>query len=203
VELNEIAEVRSEWVYDDGTIAQNIFNYVLQGTAPVSDAVVMTALAQKLDALYTELDDAISDTLVIQPYMFNIVAWSAALNRWYTKRNMGMSTASWTPANVNDPFPNQVAAVITAATSIPTIKGRKFFGGFSETTADGGNLNTATMTALAAAAVDYTDQISVGTGETLKPVVCSTREQGPVTIFAAEVNSILGTMRRRKPGVGT
>lgn len=202
MDIGDVIKVVEEMVMDDGTIAQNVFYYILQGSSSVDDAAIMLAIGAQLDDLYENLETYIADTLSLNPRLFNIVSWHSDTQKWETDRYVGSSVPTWTPSNVNDQLPNQIAAILTATTLIPKSRGRKFIPGFSDTVDTSGILSGAALTALAAAAADYIASLSVGAAETLKPCVASTTQGTALTFRASEAQSILGTQRRRKPGVG-
>lgn len=203
VAVGDVIQAVASLLLTDGTTALNIFHYRLDGdTAQVEDDV-MVAIATLLNNLYTDLQPLISDGCVVNPILFNIVAFNATEGGWRKTRELGYKTPTWAPTNIADVFPNQMAAVISAATAIPKRIGRKFFAGFAENQATGGELIGTALTALAAAAVDYMAWGPMGGSNYLVPVIPDANSAVSNGITAVTANSIMGTQRRRKPGVGS
>lgn len=125
------------------------------------------------------------------------------LQKWITDADLGIEAMTWEGEGIQDGLPNQMAAVLTAATSRPKARGRKFFPLFTETSVIIGDLIGAAQTGLAAAGVDYLAHLPLGGNDTLYPVIPSTTDGSPLGLVSVEANSILGTCRRRKPGVGS
>lgn len=202
VQIGDVVKAVSEFVFPDGTIGQNIFYYELAGDTPQDDDDIKDAITAAIDALYTLIDDCISDQIVVNPMAFTIVGWSIEEMKWVTEANLGYSTPTWAGANIADPFPNQIAAVLTAATARPKSRGRKFFPMFAENQAIVGDLIGGALTALAAAGALWLQNLPLGGANGLWPMVPSTLDGAKLGLQSVEVNSILGTYRKRKPGVG-
>jgi hypothetical protein len=202
VNIGDVVKAVSEFVFTDGTIGQNVFYYELAGENAQDDDDVKTAIVTAIDDLYTLIDDCISDEIVLNPMAFTIIGWSVEQMKWVTEANLGYETPAWAGANIADPFPNQIAAVLTAATARPKARGRKFFPMFAENQAIAGDLIGGALTALAAAGALWLQNLPLGGLDGLWPIVPSTLDGAKLGLQSVEVNSILGTYRKRKPGVG-
>ena len=104
-----------------------------------------------------------------------------------------------------DPLPNQIAAVAIGKVLGRRGFGRKFMAGVCENATLGGYIGTSFLASLAAFAAAYITQQSAG-AETLTPGVGVrdkvTHTWHVYTFTSAVVTNLLGTMRRRKIGVG-
>jgi hypothetical protein len=202
IENNDVIKCVVEMVLSDGTIAQNVWHYLAGLENSQSDGDVTSAIASVMDALYTLIDDYVGDEIIVNPAYFNIVSWSTELQKWVVDRDLGDETLTWEGASANDVMPNQMAAVITASTARPKVHGRKFFPFFVESSANAGDLIAGAVTALTAAAALWLTPLGLGGNNYLYAMVPSTTDGASLPLTSAQVNSIMGTMRRRKPGVG-
>jgi hypothetical protein len=96
----------------------------------------------------------------------------------------------------------QVAALVSAKTSVFKARGRKFLPGITEASTESGEITDATRTHLLEFLNVYLASVNVpATGRTWFPGVVSKN-----SVFApfssGNVSSFLSTMRRRKPGYG-
>lgn len=202
VNIGDVVKAVVEMVLPDGTIAQNVFHYRFAGDEAQLDDDVKTAIGASLDNLYDDITTWIGDGITVNPAFFNIVSWSVELGKWTTDSDLGIEDLTWAGESIGDPMPNQMAAVLTAATARPKARGRKFFPLFVETSAIGGELIQAAQDGLAAAGVDWLANLPLGGSNVLIPIVPSSVDGGELGLQSVEVNSIMGTQRRRKPGVG-
>lgn len=202
VEIGDVIKAVVEMVLPDGTIAQNVFHYRFAGDEAQLDSDVKTAIASSLDNLYDDITTWMGDGITVNPAFFNIVSWSTELSKWVTDSDLGIEDMTWAGQSIEDPLPNQMAAVLTAATMRPKARGRKFFPLFVDNAAIGTELIAAAQVGLAAAGVDWLVNLPLGGSNVLIPIVPSSIDGGELGLQSVEVNSILGTQRRRKPGVG-
>jgi hypothetical protein len=102
-----------------------------------------------------------------------------------------------------DSLPMQTAAVIRFTTGVARSQGRKFFGGFAEgAQADGGILQAGPLATLAIVAALILDGFSSGSGDCV-PGNYSTALTRFAPYAAALINTVMGTQRRRRYGIGT
>lgn len=98
-------------------------------------------------------------------------------------------------------MPMQVAIVIIGKTATKRTMGRKFIGPTSEAClSDGAIAAGSTAAALDAASAAYTSH-TLASGTQAVPMTWS-KLKGFHDVVATHVDSLAGTMRRRKPGVG-
>ena len=202
VENGDILRAVAEFEYPDGTIAQNVYHYLAQLTAPWDDVLTMSEITKHLETMYTLLENDISQNLIVHPLTFYKLIWDSATGSWEIAENLGQMVLDVTFLGLDDPFPNQVAGVVTAATNRPKSRGRKFVPGLMDASADGSDLVSSAVAALTAFAVDYiTDVVAGFDGQFVSGVVRTAVEEF-LPFVMAQVNSVVGTQRRRKPGVG-
>lgn len=100
-----------------------------------------------------------------------------------------------------DNLPNAVAAVLLGKASGLRHMGRKFFSGVAESYTLGNTLTTAGMAVAASALLAYITPFTGIGGGTIEPGTVNSA--GVFSPFVGGlVSSLLGSMRRRKPGVG-
>lgn len=147
-----------------------------------------------IDAILVQLQELVGTFVSFSTYEIQL---RVALE-WMST---GFFTVDFDPSSVADSIPNQMALVLIGkALGIHKI-GRKFIGGLSLGAVDGNGL---TVQALADAVVLlglYLSPFTGLTGGTLTPGILDKNEQFHPFVGGI-VSSFLGTMRRRKPGVG-
>lgn len=100
-----------------------------------------------------------------------------------------------------DPLPNAVAAVLVGKCGGLLGHGRKFFSGLTEGAVVGNILSTAAVTAFALGIIDYISSYTTAAGSSFAPGIVD--KTGTFHLFITGfVSSLLGSMRRRKPGLG-
>lgn len=202
VSNDDVLKVFLELVLGDGTIAQNVWHFKADFTDDQSDSAVSTAVETYIEDIYGALSAYLSDDFTINPSWLNKVAWDSDLQKWATTALVDIFTPSFTHTNTDDPFPNQIAPVMTANTFAPGSRGRKFIMGFVETSALAGDLVAGALTALGTALNHYIADETVSGANLLQVGVVRANAGNFLTFSDGAVNSVVGTQRRRKPGVG-
>jgi hypothetical protein len=192
-----------ELVLDDGTIAQNVFHWVAQFDEDQSDYDVKNAVETYIEDLYGAISTYLSDGFTINPSYLYKKVWDPTGAAWVIDELIYTFTPSFTHTNTDDPFPNQIAPVIVANTLRPKSRGRKFLMGFVETAADASDLVSGAVTALGTALNHYLADETVQGSNLLSPGVPREGVNTFLPFTDGAVNSVVGTQRRRKPGVGT
>lgn len=187
---------------EDGTIAQNVFYFQASFQTTQSDSAVAAAIESYIEDIYDAVVSFLSDGFTINPSYVHEVAYNSETSQWETVRLLDVINPSFTHTNTDDPFPNQIAPVLVANTTRPSSFGRKFLMGFVETAALGGDLTTSALTALATALASYIADETISAGNDLIVGVPRSHNSTFLTFTDGVVNSIVGTQRRRKPGVG-
>lgn len=191
-----------EMVYDDGSIAQNVFTWRAAFDAAQDFSVVLPLIAEYIEDMYDLIGPELKSTILWNPFILYRMVWNALLSQWEVGDVVGEYIITPTTTGTADAFPNQIAPVITAGTDRPKSRGRKFIPGCVETIADGSDLIASAITDFTNFAVEYADKILIATGNNMVPGVLRTGVQEFLPFTFALVNSVVGTQRRRKPGVG-
>lgn len=202
VSNSDVLKVFLELVLGDGTIAQNVFHMRAAFADDQTDAAVSTAVQGYIESIYDEVDTYLSDDFTINPSWLHTVVWSPTQSKWLTDYLIDTFTPSFTHTNTDDPFPNQIAPVLVGNSYAPKSRGRKFLIGFVETAALAGDLVTAALTDLAVAGSKYITPFTVTTGNNLVPGVPDHNSSTFWTFRDGSVKSVVGTQRRRTPGIG-
>jgi hypothetical protein len=198
----DVLKVFLELVLGDGSVVENVYHLRAAFADDQSDSAVSAAIEGYLEDIMGELSTYLSDSFTINPSWLNKTAWDPVGLKWITTYLVDIFTPSFTHTNTDDPFPNQIAPVMTGNTFTPASRGRKFLPGFVETAADAGNLVTGAVTALVSATSYYITPVEVSAGNNLVPGVPDEDSSTFWTFRDGSANTIVGTQRRRKPGVG-
>lgn len=202
----DILKVVVSWECPAFVIAQNVFYWQLNDPTPdnPTNAQIITALDTELTAMYGDLQTALSTEYEVEDFKTDRVEW--VVDKWETVENLGLNDLSIVGSNANDAVPHGVAAVITATTTRPQTRARKFLPGFGENLFEDSTLSGTILVALAAFITEWlNDRTVVGSAE-IVPVVLGmvgASEGNIYPLLAAAANAISGYQRRRKPGVGS
>jgi len=198
----DIVKAFIEFELEDGTIAQNVFYWIANFLSSESNSAVVSAVVDYMEDIYNDVSTYLSDGFSINLSKVHTITWDSDVEKWVTTLLLGTGLPSVTHTNTDDPFPNQIAPVLVANTNRPGTRGRKFLMGMVETMADGGDLVTGAVTAMGNALSDYIADETVSGSNVLSPGVPRSDANAFKEFTDGEVNSIVGTQRRRKPGVG-
>lgn len=191
----------------DLVIAQNIFYWQLDD--PDSDnpgnAAVTSNLGTKLTSMYGEIEPNLPDSVTILDAAVDRVEWET--DHWEVKENVGVDTLAIVGDDaVNDMAPHGCAGVITAHTSRPQTRGRKFFAGLLEGQFVDSDIGGTLLTALTDLGIEWLIPEALAVTAELIPVILGQSGVSAGLIYpilGLTVNSIIGYQRRRKPGVGS
>lgn len=186
----------------DGTITQNVFYFVCNFDSQQTNAAVLAAIKLYVEGIYSPLSAYLHNGSSINPCQVDKIAWDAGEGKWLTTAQVGQTTPVFSLSGAGDPFPNQIAPVIRANTSRPKSYGKKFLMHFVETSAAGSDLTSAVLTALATTLANYLADETVSGTSVLSPGVPRTNFNTFLEFTDGVVNSVVGTQRRRKPGIG-
>lgn len=192
-----------EIVLGDGTIAQNVYYFFCSFVEDQENTDVGDAVQSYIEDIMGAVATYLSDDFTINPSYLHRIGWDVTGAKWAVEELIDIFTPSFTHTNTDDPFPNQIAPVLVANTDTPKSRGRKFLPGFVETAAEGSSLVSAAVTALGTALAHYIADETISTNNTLLVGVPSSNSGNFRFFTDGVVNSIVGTQRRRKPGVGT
>lgn len=147
-----------------------------------------------LTSMYSTIITMTSNVLAFSTYEMQ----NRSGGQWVT---FGEAPFALTGANAGDYLPNSVAFVLIAKAAGVRHMGRKFFSAITETTATGNALTTAALSAAAGILLAYITPVTGIGGGTLTPGVLDKSEVFRPFV-GGFVSSLLGSMRRRKPGNG-
>lgn len=185
-------------VADMTLLGQSILNvYHLVSTSSMDDDDGKGDLAVIMDNLYTLINGAVDTQLVYN-----------AIRMFDVTDNQDLGIEPWpvleTGANSGSALPLGVAGLVTLPTDIPKVRGRKFFGGFTEESVVDGLLVSSTFDAL----VDVADfMLTAQTGDVSSNLwvfgVPTPVGGGFQRVTSSLVGNIPAYQRRRKQGVGS
>lgn len=180
--------------------AQNVWYWRLNSEGDQSEATILTHIAAKLNAIFAEIEDHIHADVTLDTVTVNEWVWDE-VEGWETGIYIGEAALADAFVGAGDMLPHAVAATVTASTTDVNRRSRKSFAGFTETTQDDSKLSVAVVTAVAAAALEWvTAQVILGSDNLDPGLGGSDGVFYPLAV--ALVADILGSQRRRKPGLG-
>lgn len=163
-----------------------------------TDAEFLTACATYIQNLYATMDDVMSDQVDLAETTVTKVIFS--VDKWIVDALVGTFLPSFTATETADMLPHAMAAVLTLPTAIPKKRGRIFVPGVAETHQSDSLLSSTAATALGNFGTTLRSGFTAG-GATFNYHVLG--KDGLATYPTSfVVNGIMGTNRRRKPGVG-
>lgn len=196
----DILRVVAVMVWDDGGIAQNVFNAIVSGGGgPYDDLDIVDDAEAWLDDMYanitarcpTELDGS-----EVRVYKYDTIN-----DDW---DEVGSGVWGWNPTAVDSQLPRGVAALINAKTIDPDVNGKKYIAGFTELQNVEGLWDAGPLASLVLFAVDWTTGFTGGTsGATWDPGIWSVVNTALYLMSGTEIiPTIPAYQRRRKQGVG-
>lgn len=191
-----------EFELEDGTIAQNVFFFVANFVSEESNTSVVSAIEAYIEDIYNSISGYLSDGFTINAGPIHKMTWDDVTAKWVVEALLGNVLPTITHTDTSDPFPNQIAPVLVANTQRPKTRGRKFLMGTVEAMADGSHLESAAVTAMGTALNHYLADETVSGSNALSPGVLREGVESFKAFTDGSVNSVVGTQRRRKPGVG-
>lgn len=184
----------------DGTLYQNIYYYTRDGTDPFSDAAHIAAIKLLMEQAYAEIEDQVKDDVTSQLSFVDKIAWNGT--EWAITENIGTFTPTFVPAVVTDALPFQCAPFVVFKTLRPRSVGKKFLFPFGESQQANSILIAGAVTAMVAYSVKILATINLGGDATLTCGIVRTGVEQWLSFLVAVVNDVIGTQRRRRPGVG-
>lgn len=201
VEIGDIVRTAVNFVLNDGTQLINVYYHKRGGVGIVSDAEITTALETWAEAMYDELV-ALAHANVVEALSFvDRIEWDT--DKWVTAENIGTFTPLFVPVGGGEAMPNQIAPFVTFKTARPKTVGRKFLFPGTEADSLAGVLVAGAVADIVAYADDAVNDIIILPAATLVPGVPRTGVNDWQEFFVAVVHDLVGTQRRRRPGVGS
>lgn len=173
---------------------RNIF-YLEVATFP-TQAELLTDVPAYLSGFYTPLLGSLST--VFNLYGWDVHKWNATTHKWEFAIE---GSVNLTGTNGAEPLPTQMAGVMVAYTLTKRVFARKFIAGLVVGATVGNILISTTLLALTNALTFWLSDFTAPSAKVYSPVTL-TKSFTFVTFSQAIVDKIMGTMRRRKAGVG-
>ena len=198
----DILRVSVNFELADGTLYQNIYHWIRDGTDPISDANHIAGIKAKVETAYDDISQLVSDDVVEQLCFVDRVAFNEIVDEWRVVENIGTFTPTWVAAGGTEGLPFQTAPYVYFKTIRPRTIGKKYLFPFLETMQTNTILSAPAITAMTAYATELLIDIVLGGDATLAVGVPRTGVQSWYNFLVAVVQDVVGTQRRRKPGVG-
>lgn len=197
----DILKTTMNFTLGDGTITQNVFYHQRHGITVVTDGTVMTKIEEWIEAMYAEVAGMVKNDVLAGLMVTDFVEW--VVDKWEVTGNLGTRTPTFTPTGVGDMLPNQSSAFCVFKTSRPKTVGRKFLLPFEEAWQAGTFLVAGAVTDMVAWADDAVNDVDLVVPlDYLSPGVVRTGVNSWLEFTLAIVTNVLGSQRRRRPGVG-
>lgn len=190
----------------NAVVAQNVYYYQLDdefGVAP-SNAAIGAAIDTQLTNLYQAIEAVMVTGAEATHVEIDKIVWDGA--GWETVENLDQRLIGVSGTEVTDMVPHGVAPVITAGTSRPQTRARKFIAGVAEDLMTDSDLGGTALAALADFAAEWISSYVVSGTADIVPVVVGQSGASAGLVYLLinwVVRSIVGYQRRRKPGVGS
>lgn len=180
--------------------AQNVFYFKVESAIDYSNSVVMTAIKTWCEDFYDTFAGSVKSTVELEAV--EVVKWVwDAIDGWRTAQFVGIALLLDTFSSTGELMPHAVAAILSGSTLDPKVPTRKSIAGFTEPTMEASEIGPGSLAELANAATAWlTDKVLTGS-DILVPGVPG-KGNNWQDLLAVTVSSIVGSQRRRKPGVG-
>lgn len=198
----DILRISVNFELGDGTQYQNIYHMIRDGTDVVSDAAHVLAIKGRMENMYDELIGAVLNDVVSRLSFVDRIEFNEITDQWEVVENIGTFTTSFTPVNAGEGLPYQSAPYIIFKTQRPKSVGKKFLFPFAEDQQDETILTGGAVAAMVAFGVFVLASLELGGDATLTMGIVRTGIQTFLNFLVAVVNDIIGSQRRRRPGVG-
>lgn len=198
----DILRVSVNFELGGGVQYQNIWHYIRDGTDPFSDQAHVDAIEGRMEAIYNTIDDLVPNDVSAQLSFVDRVEFNEIVDEWRVVENIGTFTMTFTSTDATDPLPYQSAPFVVFKTQRPRTVGKKFLFPFGEAQQEATVLVGGAVTAMVAFGVQALVSQTVGGDVTLTAGVVRTGIQTFLNFLVAVVNDVIGSQRRRRPGVG-
>lgn len=196
----DIVRTTANFTLPDGTLYQNVFHHQRTGVGIISDAAHVTAIEAWLENMYNEIITYVKSTTTEALCSVDRVAFS--IDAWEVVENIGVFTPDFNPAGGTNQLPNQVSPYVIFKTERPKSVGRKFLFPFIEEATNASILEEAAIEDIVAWADDAVNSITLQALDYLVPGIPRTGVDSWLPFTLAVVTNIVGSQRRRRPGVG-
>lgn len=185
---------------EDDTVVQNIFHHKASIATSVGDGVVLSAVEAWATDTYSTLLTFAHGAIAPLLASLDVVAWDGL--KWEVIRNVGSFLPEFAPSDVTDPMPNQVSPFVTFKTARPKTRGKKFLFPMTEQWYFGSTLDPSLVAALTAFGAKVLGDIILVAVDKLIPGVPRSTVDAFFEFVLSVVTNVVGSQRRRRPGVG-
>ena len=196
--VGDIFRVTAQFTMPESTIAQWVWHYQQVNSGVTAPSLLILAIEDNLELAWAEIDQMIDPEVVgdtLELAIFDNVA-----NEFDTIRTVDISQL--VGIATSEMLPHQEAGIVKFSTDVGRSVGKKFVFGISENQQDNSILIAGAITALVNFALQFDDTVTDGAA-TYAPgnynIADDLFRQWTGTVTA---NALLGTMDRRRPGVG-
>lgn len=183
---------------------QNVYFFKASLSAGEDEQDVIDGIEAWVDDLYSELDE-MSDSLNTDLLKIEKVEVAdGVVTALETVSNAGFSLTS-PPAGSATEGPQFIAAVVNTYTQRPQVRGRKYFGTWTNTASAQGSWSSGIQTVLAAAAGWLLEEVALTSGALLPGLISSKYLNGISPFFpliTSAAQAICAKQGKRKIGVG-
>lgn len=200
VSTGDILRIVATMLWTDGNVMQNVYNAVITGSGgPWDSEDVIGDALDWIDDMYLNLTTYVSDEVdgsQIQGYKYDPIGddWDeVASENW-----------AWNPTQADEQLPRGSGPLLNLKTIDPDVNGKKYIGGFTESTLQDGLWTAGGITGLTLYGIDWATAFVGGvTGAAFTPGIWSPTN---TAFYDAGLVIIIPTMpayqRRRKRGIG-
>lgn len=198
----DILRVSCNFELGDGTQYQNIYHFIRDGVDVYSDAAHITAISAKLQDAYADLVTFVKDDVVEKLSSVDRLEWSVPLGRWEVTENIGTFTITFSPIGTTDSLPFMSSPYVIFKTIRPKSVGKKFLFPMTEPAQANTILVAGAVTAIVDYAAEIMTAIALGGDATLTAGIPRTGFETWYNFLVAIVGDVMGSQKRRRPGVG-
>lgn len=198
----DVLRVTCNFELGDGTQYQNVYHFIRDGTDPYSDASHGQSLEAKMEDAYGELVGLVNADVTEQLCFVDRIEFDEIVDEWRVVENIATFTPTFTPTGTGDVLPYQVSPYVVFKTQRPKSVGKKFLFPIEELQQDSTIMVGGAVTAITAYATSILAAINMGGDATLTSCIVRTGVQSVLLLLVAVVNDVLGSQKRRRPGVG-
>lgn len=186
----------------NGTLYQNVYYYIRDGDDVYSVQAHLDAIEVKLETAYADIQTIVPTDVTEQLSFVDRIEFNEIVDEWRIVENIGTFTPLFEPSGGAAGLPHQSSPYIFFKTLRPRTIGKKFLFPTIEASQTDTILEAASITAITAMATELMTPIALGGDATLTLGVPRTGVDSWYNFLTAVVSDVLGTQRRRKPGVG-
>lgn len=200
--IEELDKVRVSVNFElgDGTQYQNIYHYIRNGSDPFSNSAITTNIAAQVEDMYDELAGFVTTDVVEKLSFVDKIEFIDG--QWEVTENVGTFTISFTPTQTGDALPYTVAPFVIFKTTRPKTVGRKFLFPVDEAWQADSIAEAGLLAAMVLYGAEVLSDAPLSAGNFMACGVPRTGVNQWLTFQVAVANDVLGSQKRRRPGVG-